>query len=87
MAVLSPETDGLQAKHRIKRTLKGKTREERVEEMLDIVEKEIHPLVGNCKENITKKSARIASLIYAFNDFKSQEIYEILKKENIKNYC
>ena len=37
LAVLCPETDGLQAKHRIKRILKGKTREERVEEMLDIV--------------------------------------------------
>jgi len=41
MAVLSSETDGLQAKHRIRRTLKGKTREERVEEMLDIVANEM----------------------------------------------
>ena len=41
LAVLCPETDGLQAKHRIKRILKGKTREERVEEMLDIVADEV----------------------------------------------
>ena len=86
LAVLCPETDGLQAKHRIKRILKGKTREERVEEMLDIVEKEIHPLVGNYKENLTKRSARLASLIYTFNEFNLQDIYELLKKENIKNY-
>ena len=86
MAVLCPETDGLQAKHRIKRILKGKTREERVEEMLDIVEKEIHPLVGNNKENLTKKSARLASLIYIFDDFSTQNTYELLKKENSKNY-
>ena len=41
LTVLCPELDGLQAKYHIKRVLKGKTREERVEEMLDIVESEM----------------------------------------------
>ena len=86
MAVLCPETDGLQTKHRIKRVLKGKTHRERVEELIEMVEKEIHPLVGNSKENITKGGARLASLLYTFNDFDTQDIYELLKKENTKNY-
>ena len=41
LAVLCPETDGLQAKHRIKRVLKGKTHQERVEELQDVVAGEI----------------------------------------------
>ena len=41
MAVLCPETDGLQAKHRIRRVLKGKSHQEKVEEMLSILNKEV----------------------------------------------
>ena len=62
LAVLCPETDGLQAKHRIKRILKGKTREERVEEMLDIVADEV-----NVKQtSMTKQVARIVSQVFDF---------------------
>ena len=39
LATLCPETDGLQAKHRIRRVLKGKTHKERVEEMFSILNK------------------------------------------------
>ena len=62
LAVLCPETDGLQAKHRTRRILKGKTREERVEEMLDIVADEV-----NVKQtSMTKQVARIVSQVFDF---------------------
>ena len=55
LTMLCPELDGLQAKYRIKRVLKGKTREERVEEMLDIVADEV-----NVKQtSMTKQVPRI----------------------------
>ena len=80
LAVLCPETDGLQAKHRIKRILKGKTREERVEEMLDIVADEV-----NVKQALmTKQVARIVSLVFDFVVFTSEEVYRILKNEYFK---
>ena len=40
LAMLCPETDGLQAKHRIKRILKGKTHREQVEELIEMVANE-----------------------------------------------
>ena len=80
LAVLCPETDGLQAKHRIKRILKGKTREERVEEMLDIVADEVSSF-----KPITKLTARIVSLVYDFDRFTSEEVYHILEKEYFKH--
>ena len=79
LAVLCPETDGLQAKHRIKRVLKGKHRQDWVEEMLNVVEREILPLIDDRKENITKRVARIASLVYRFEGFGDQETYRLLK--------
>ena len=58
LAVLCPETDGLQAKHRIKRVLKGKKRQERVEELLDVVAGEILSF------DHFYKDAKLASLIF-----------------------
>ena len=78
LAVFCPETDGLQAKHRIKRVLKGKNRQDRVEEMLNVVEREILPLIDDRKENITKRVARIASLVYRFEGFGDRETYRKL---------
>ena len=71
LAVLCPETDGLQAKHRIKRILKGKTREERVEEMLDIVANEMLTFGDSYKD------AKLVSLIYSFDEFNSVEVFHI----------
>ena len=82
LAQLCPETDGLQAKHRIKRILQGKTREERVEEMLDIVADEV-----NVKQAfMTKQVARIVSLVFDFVVFTSEEVYHILKNEYFKKF-
>ena len=86
LATLCPETDGLQAKHRIRRVLKGKTREEKIRMMLTVLENEILLFVNTHKENITKKSAKLISLVYHFHGFTSEETYQILKKENVKNY-
>ena len=82
MVVLCPETDGLQAKHRIRRVLKGKTYAERVEEMLDIVADEV-----NVKQtSMTKQVARIVSLVFDFVVFTSEEVYHILKNEYFKKF-
>ena len=82
LTVLCPELDGLQAKYRIKRVLKGKTREERVEEMLDIVADEV-----NVKQtSMTKQVARIVSQVFDFVVFTSEEVYHILKNEYFKKF-
>ena len=80
IATLCPETDGLQAKHRIKRKLKGKTRKEQEEEILDIVADEVSSF-----KPITKLTARIVSLVYDFEGVTSEEVYHILEKEYFKN--
>ena len=82
LAVLCPETDGLQAKHRIKRKLKGKTRQENVEEMLSILGKEVY----NNQNFLTKQESRIISLVYEFNGFTSVVVYQILIKEYYKSF-
>ena len=82
MAVLCPETDGLQAKHRIKRVLKGKTHQERIEEMRSILGNEIQ----FDKICFTKLLSRIISLVYDFEGFSSSEVYQILKNEYFKNF-
>ena len=79
LAVLCPETDGLQAKHRIKRTLKGKTRKEIVEEIIDIVANEMLTFGDSYKE------AKLVSLIYSFDDFNSVEVFHILNNNRFRN--
>ena len=78
MAVLSPETDGLQAKHRIKRKLNGKTREERVEELLDVVAGEV--LIFDH----FYKDAKLASLIFLFDGFSSMDVFQILSSNRYR---
>ena len=81
LAVLCPETDGLQAKHRIRRVLKGKSHQEKVEEMLSILNKEVY----SNQFCPTKQGARIISLVYDFTGITSEEVYQILKKEYFKS--
>ena len=78
LAVLCPETDGLQAKHRIKRILKGKTREERVEEMLDIVANE--KLIFDS----SYKDAKLVSQIFLYEPFSPMEVFRILCKNRYR---
>ena len=81
LAMLCPETDGLQAKHRIRRVLKGKSHQVKVEEMLSILNKEVYFY----QFYPTKQGARIISLVYDFVGITSEEVYQILKNEYFKS--
>ena len=81
LAVLCPETDGLQAKHRIRRVLKEKSHQEKVKEMLSVLNKEVY-YYQFCP---TKQGARIISLVYDFIGITSEEVYQILKNEYFKS--
>ena len=74
LAQLCPETDGLQAKHRIKRMLKGKTHQERVEELLDIVMSETLTFEHSYKD------AKLVSLVFLFDGFSSMEVFRLLSR-------
>ena len=74
LAVLCPETDGLQAKHRIKRMLKGKTHQERVEELQDIVMSETLTFEHSYKD------AKLVSLVFLFDGFSSMEVFRLLSR-------
>ena len=78
LAVLCPETDGLQAKCRIKRTLKGKTHEERVEELIDRVANE--KLIFDS----SYKDAKLVSLIFLYEPFSPMEVFGILCKNRYR---
>ena len=78
LAVLCPETDGLQAKHRIKRILKGKTREERVVELMDRVAHE------KLTFDSSYKDARLVSQIFIYEPFTPKEVFEILCKNRYR---
>ena len=78
LAVLCPETDGLQTRHRIKRKLNGKTREERVEELQDVIAGEILTF------DHFYKDAKLASLIFLFDGFSSMEVFQILSSNRYR---
>ena len=78
LAVLCPETDGLQAKHRIKRMLKGKTHRERVEELQDVIAGEILTF------DHFYKDAKLASLIFLFDGFSSMDVFQILSSNRYR---
>ena len=79
LAMLCPETDGLQGKHRIQRVLKGKTYREQVEEIRDIVANEALTF------NECYRDAKLVSLIYTFDGFDSLEVFRILNKCRFRN--
>ena len=78
LIVLYPETDGLQAKYRIKRVLRGKTREERVEELIDRVANE------KLTFDSSYKDAKLVSLIFLYEPFSPMEVFEILCKNRYR---
>ena len=78
LAVLCPETDGLQAKCRIKRTLKGKTHEERVEELIDRVANE------KLTFDSSYKDVKLVSLIFLYEPFSPMEVFGILCKNRYR---
>ena len=78
LTVLCPELDGLQAKYRIKRVLKGKTREERVEELIDRVANE------KLTFDSSYKDAKLVSLIFLYEPFSPMEVFGILCKNRYR---
>ena len=78
LAVLCPETDGLQTRHRIKRKLNGNTREERVEELQDVIAGEILTF------DHFYKDAKLASLIFLFDGFSSMDVFQILSSNRYR---
>ena len=78
LAVLCPETDGLQTRHRIKRKLNGKTREERVEELQDVIAGEILTF------DHFYKDPKLASLIFLFDRFSSMDVFQILSSNRYR---
>ena len=78
LAVLCPETDGLQTRHRIKRKLNGTTREERVEELQDVIAGEILTF------DHFYKDAKLASLIFLFDGFSSMDVFQILSSNRYR---
>ena len=78
LIVLCPELDGLQAKYRIKRIFKGKTREERVEELIDRVANE------KLTFDSSYKDAKLVSLIFLYEPFSPTEVFEILCKNRYR---
>ena len=76
--LLCPELDGLQAKYRIKRILKGKTREERVEELIDRVANE------KLTFDSSYKDAKLVSQIFLYEPFSPMEVFEILCKNRYR---
>lgn len=78
LIVLYPELDGLQAKYRIKRVLRGKTREERVEELIDRVANE------KLTFDSSYKDAKLVSLIFLYEPFSPMEVFEILCKNRYR---
>ena len=78
LIVLYPELDGLQARCRIKRTLKGKTHEEQVEELIDRVANE------KLTFDSSYKDAKLVSLIFLYEPFSPMEVFEILCKNRYR---
>ena len=74
LTVLCPELDGLQARYRIERVLKGKTREDRVEELIDRIANE------KLTFDSSYKDAKLVSLIFLYEPFSPMEVFEILCK-------
>ena len=78
LIVLYPELDGLQAKNRIKRVLRGKTREEQVEELIDRVANE------KLTFDSSYKDAKLVSQIFLYEPFSPMEVFEILCKNRYR---
>ena len=85
LAVLCPETDGLQDKHRIRYELEGRTLLSQQEEILDIEAEIILPGITKGEHATTQRISRLISLIYKVTGFSQEEVYRILCNKRFKN--
>ena len=85
LAVLCPETDGLQAKHRIRYEQGDKNQAVKMEDIWDIEAGIVLPGIvrGHCAA--TQRTARIISLIYSIGSFTQEEVYQLLCSKRFRN--
>ena len=85
LAVLCPETDGLQRKYRIKYVPNGRTREEKLEDVVNFVDEHC-PFRNDEHLHVNWRDAHFISMVYWFEGFSSVEVFEALQKGRWKNY-
>ena len=85
LAMLCPETDGLQAKHRIRYEQGDKNQAVKMEDIWDIEAGIVLPGIvrGHCAA--TQRTARIISLIYSIGSFTQEEVYQLLCSKRFRN--
>ena len=84
MTLLCPETDGLQAKHRITYIPEGTTREEQMADIVNYAYEKFLLLLKKEKKYFTQLDARRISLILRVKGFTQEEVFHILRKERYK---
>lgn len=85
LAVLCPETDGLQAKHRIRYRPHGKTQKEKQDDIVSIEIDISLPAVCKGQRYSSQKLSRLISLIYQIQGFSSETVYKILSNKRFRN--
>ena len=85
LAILCPDTDGLQEKHRIKFVPEGETQEERLQNILDIETELVLPGVVKGHKGATQRISHLISFIYSIEGFTMEEIYRLFNNQRYKN--
>jgi len=85
LAVLCPETDGLQAKHRIRYVPEGKNRMEQECDIIAIETDIFLPFVHKDKSYSTQKLSRLISLVYEIVGFSAIDVFRILSNKRFRN--
>ena len=85
LAVLCPETDGLQAKHRIRYEQGDKNQAVKMEDIWDIEAGIVLPGIVRAHCAATQRTARIISLIYSIGSFTQEEVYQLLCSKRFRN--
>ena len=85
MAVVCPETDGLQDKYRIRYVPKGITLEDQIEEILDLEADIELPGIAKGKKSTTQRISRLVCQIYNVIGITQEEVYRILYNKRFKN--
>ena len=85
MAVLCPETDGLQDKYRIRCVPEGITLQDQIEDILALEADIELPCIAKGENSTTQRVSRLVSQIYNVIGFTQEEVYRILCSKRFKN--